>query len=153
MAIGYKLFREKNNKLYPLYILYKEEIPLNVWVSAKDGPRTSDGKVKGKMVLAYRPGWHIAGSKPEAPQITNQDGCVWCEVEYKTTIDYRMEARENGWKAGRWAAVRACLDHIPTNGYYTYKTNPKQTEPWIIAGEMKVLRKLSGAEVERLCAA
>jgi len=149
---GYKLFRVKNGRLYPLYILRNEEVPMGVWVKAKDGPRTADGKVKGKMVLAYRPGWHIAGTKPEAPQITNQKGCVWCEVEYKTERNYMPEARENGWRGGKWAAVRACLDHIPEDGFYWYRTSAKQTEPWIIAGDMKVNRILTDDEVRELCA-
>lgn len=148
---GYKLFRMKGGKLYPLYVLANEEIPVGVWLNAKEGPLTPEGKVKGKMILAYRPGWHIAGSKPEAPQITNQAGCVWCEVEYKTDVNYTPEARENGWRNGKWAAVRADLKKIPVGGYYTYKTNAKQKEPWVIAGEMKVIRILSESEVEELC--
>ena len=148
---GYKLFRDKNGKLYPLYVLSNEEVKTGVWLKAKEGPLTPEGKVKGKMILAYRPGWHIAGSKPEAPQITNQKGCVWCEVQYKTAVNYTPEARENGWKAGKWAAVRADLKKIPRNGYYTYKTSHKQREPWIISGEMKVIRRLSESEVEELC--
>lgn len=148
---GFKLFRIKGGKLYPLYILRNEEIPIGVWLEAKEGPRTLDGKVKGKMTLAYRPGWHIAGTKPEAPQITNQENCVWCEVEYKTNHDYCPEANANGWKNGRWAAVRADIKRIPVDGFYTYKTSAKQTEPWIIAGEMKVVKVLSEREVEELC--
>lgn len=145
---GYKLFRKKGGKLYPLYILSNEEIKVGVWLRAKAGPRTADGKVKGKMTLAYRPGWHIAGTKPEAPQITNQKGCVWCEVEYKTNHNYTPEARENGWRNGRWAAVRADLKKIPVNGFYTYKTSHKQTEPWVICGEMKVVRELSESRTQ-----
>ena len=149
---GYKLFREKNGKLHPLYILSQEEIPIGEWIEAKEGPRNEKGKVVGKMTLAYRPGWHIAGTKPEAPQITNQKGCVWCEVEFRADVDYQAEADERGWKNGRWAAVRACLDRIPVNGYYHYKTNAKQVEPWLITGEMRVIRRLTEDEVRELCA-
>ena len=151
---GYKLFRkDRNGNLHPLYILSKEIIPMGVWLKARDdAPRTENGKVKGKMILAHRPGWHIAGTRPEAPQITNQKGCVWCEVEFITEHNYNLEARENGWRVGKWAAVRACLDYIPVNGFYTYKTSNKQTEPWFITGEMKVLRELTQEEVKRLCA-
>lgn len=152
IATGYKLFRKKNGKLYPLYILANEEIPMGVWLEAEEGPRNERGKVKGKMELAFRPGWHIAGTKPEAPQIKMKPDLVWCEVQYLTHLNYNPVARENGWRNGRWAAVRACLDYIPRGGFYTYKTNAKQTEPWVICGEMKVVRELTEEEVKALCA-
>lgn len=151
MRTGYKLFRQKNGKLYPLYILSDEEVPIGKWVKAKSGPKANDGKhVKGKMILAYRPGWHIAGTKPEAPQIKQREDHVWAVVAYKDKIDYNAEANENGFLNGRFSAVRACLKKIPRNGFYNYKTSAKQKEPWIIAGEMKVLKLLNDKEVEML---
>ena len=148
---GYKLFRLKDGRLYPLYILYNKPIPLGQWLDAEVGPLAPDGvHVKGKMTLAMRPGWHIAGSRPEAPQITIKDNLVWAEVEYHDDVDYDTEAKANGYKNGHWAAVRAYIKHIPKNGFYMYKTSWKQTEPWVIAGEMRVVRVLSDEEVERL---
>ena len=65
MAIGYKLFRLKRGKLYPLYVLANEETPMGVWLDAQSGPRTERGKVKSRLgELAYRPGWHINDGLP-----------------------------------------------------------------------------------------
>ena len=161
-AIGYKLFRQKNGKLYPLYVLANEETPMNVWLDAKSGPRTDRGKVKSKLgELAYRPGWHINDGLPYVNHIYTmhngqkylKDGCVWCEVEYKTDKSYEEEARLAGFKNGKFSPVRAQLPYIPKNGYYRYKTSPQMDGAWIIAGEIKVNRILSDAEVEEICKA
>ena len=37
------------------------------------------------------------------------------------------------------------------DGWYYYKTNSKQEEPWIISKEMKIVRVLSDAEVDEIC--
>ena len=37
MAIGYKLFRTKNGKLYPLYVLANKETPVGEWIEAECG--------------------------------------------------------------------------------------------------------------------
>ena len=160
MAIGYKLFREKNGKLYPLYVLANKETPIGVWLDAQSGPRTEKGKVKSRLgELAYRPGWHINDRIPYVNHIYTihngerylKDGCVWCEVEYNTDKCYSPEAREAGWRNGKWSAARAQLDYIPKNGYYKYKTNPNMDGMWVIAGEMRVIRKMGDDEVERIC--
>lgn len=40
------------------------------------------------------------------------------------------------------------IKHIPTDGYYRYRTNPlPETVPWVITGAMKVLKLLSDDEV------
>lgn len=57
----YKLFREKNGKLYPLYVNAKEETKLNEWLKSKPGTLVDDTHVKasgcgGKLRL--RSGWH-----------------------------------------------------------------------------------------------
>lgn len=162
MAIGYKLFKQKNGKLYPLYVLANEETPIGIWLEAKSGPRTEKGKVRSKLgELAYRPGWHINDGLPYVNHIYTihngerylKDGCVWCEVEYHTDRCYSPEAREAGWRNGRWSAVRAQLDYIPVGGYYKYKTNPNMDGAWIIAGEMKVNRIMDDAEVYEICKA
>lgn len=151
---GYKLFRQdKNGFLHPLYVGYKETIPFGEWVMARDdAPRNEKGKVKGKMELHYRPGFHIAGSKPEAPQITNQKGCVWCIVEYCADVDWNPVAQENGRNTkGVVVPIKAELQHLPTNGWYYYKTSHKQREPWIICDRIKVIKILTAEEVETLC--
>lgn len=152
---GYKLFRiDKNGDLHPMYVLAKETIPMNEWVYAQDdAPRDENGKVKGKMRLHYRPGFHIAGSKPEAPQITNQNGCVWCLVEYDATNCYDDEARKNGMNAkGKCIAIKAELNHLPKDGYYHFRTSHKQNEPWIICDKIRVIKILSDTDVAILCA-
>ena len=41
------------------------------------------------------------------------------------------------------------IKHLPTDGYYKYKTNPDpNTVPWIISGSIKVLELLGDKEVE-----
>lgn len=162
MATGYKLFKQKNGKLYPLYVLANEETPIGVWLDAKSGPRTKKGKVKSRLgELAYRPGWHINDGLPYVNHIYTihngerylKDGCVWCEVEYRTDCSYEEEANAAGWKNGKWSPVRAQLDYLPKDGYYRYKTNPNMDGAWIIAGEMRVVRVMDDNEVEQICKA
>lgn len=162
MAIGYKLFRMKKGKLYPLYVLADKETPMGVWLEAESGPLTDKGKVKSKLgQLAYRPGWHINDGLPYVNHIYTihdgkrylKDGCVWCEVEYKTDRSYEKEAYDAGIRNGKWSAVRAQLNYVPKGGYYRYKTNPNMDGAWIIAGEIKVNRILDDEEVYRICEA
>lgn len=161
---GYKMFRAKDKKLFPMYVLANKETPIGEWVEAEEGCR-GDGKlfdkVKSKLGwLAYRPGWHIAlipnapwiGKKNKNGELLLRNDCVWCEVEYCTDKNYQPEARENGWRLGRWAAKRAYLKHIPWNGYYSYRTNTNGDE-WIIAGNMRVIRILSNEERIAICKA
>ena len=45
----------------------------------------------------------------------------------------------------------AGLKHLPTDGYYMYRTNPNpETDPWVITGAMKVNRILTRAEQAEL---
>lgn len=159
---GYKLFRKKDGKLYPLYVLTNQETPIGVWLEAEAGPMTDKGKVKSRLgELAYRPGWHINDGLPYVNHIYSihdgkrylKDGCVWCEVEYKTDYCYEEEAKAAGWKNGKWSAVRAQLNYIPVGGYYKYKTNPNMDGAWVIAGEMKVIREIPDEEVVAICKA
>ena len=61
MAIAYKLLRMKGDKLYPLFVLSDQEIPIGVWLDAKEGERLTNGKVKSKLgPLQFRPGWHLS---------------------------------------------------------------------------------------------
>lgn len=158
IATGYKMFKIKDGKLYPLYVLADKETTFGEWLPAEDG-EMQDGKVKSKLgKLAYRPGWHIAlipnspwiGKKTETGELVRRADNVWAEVEYATDVCYSAEARENGWKAGKWAAQRAYLKHIPWNGYYRFRTNTNGDE-WIIAGNMKVNRILTDDEVFTIC--
>lgn len=163
MTTAFKLFRKKKDgNLYPLYVEANTQMPIGVWIDAVEGERRADGKVKASGCggsLAYRPGLHLGkipkadwiGKKQKDGTLAQRKDCVWCEVEYSTEINYQQEARENGWRKGRWAAKRACLDHLPVNGYYEYKTNSKQPEPWIICGSMRIIRELTNEEVTTIC--
>ena len=159
VAIGYKLMREKNGRLYPLYVFAEKEIPVGVWLKAEEGPRTESGKVSSRLgELAFRPGWHVN----DLPYVTHiysvhegkswlKDGCVWCRVEYGTDADYSEEAKAAGWRNGKWSASRAYLRRVPEGGFYRYRTNPQMYGEWAIAGEMRILGVLSDEEAERIC--
>lgn len=163
MAIGYKLFKIKKSekgKLFPLYVYANEELPVGEWLKAKNGEQR-EGKVISKLgLLKYRPGFHINDKVPYVSHIgVKENGVikymhpdtVWCEVEYKDNIDYSEQAKINGTINGKYIPKKACLDSIPTNGYYKYKTNPNMTGEWIIAGEMKINRLLTDDEVKEIC--
>lgn len=162
---GYKLFRLKNNKLYPLYVTADKEMPIGVWIDAECGEITANGKVKSKLgELAYRPGLHINGEIPYVTHIGIKDSTgkiaymkpdhVWCEFEYSDEINYQDEANECGLnKKGKIIPKNAYIKHIPVNGYYRYKTNPNMTGEWIIAGSMKILKIMDDNEVFDICKA
>ena len=161
---GYKMFRMKDGKLFPLYVLANKETEMNKWLEAEDG-KMVNGKVRSRLgLLAYRPGWHIAeipnspwiGKKTKGGELVRRKNCVWCEVEYPTDVCYKDEAFENGWKrclrGMKWSANRAYLKHIPWGGYYRFRTNTNGDE-WIIAGKVKVNKVLSDDEVRSICVA
>lgn len=163
--IGYKLFRVKKSdpgKLFPLFVLSNEPMPIGQWLYAKSG-EIKDGKVKSKLgLLKYRPGFHINDIAPYVNHIgVKENGVikymhpdtVWCEVEYKTNVDYNMEANSYGWNYDhtKFDPKKACLNRIPIEGFYYYKTSPQMTGRWIISGEMKINRIMNDNEVKTLC--
>lgn len=167
--VGYKLFKVKKSqpgKLFPLYVFANECTPIGVWIPAKLGETGKDeNHVKSKLGdLALRGGWHLNENVPFVNHIgrKNKDGNisylfedhVWCEVEYSNTIDYQALAYQNGFNE-KWNFIpkNAYIKDVPVNGFYRYKTNQNQKEPWIIAGAIKVNRVLSDQEVFDLCAA
>ena len=99
----YKLVRQIDGKLYPLYVNASTEIPVGVWLDAVPGPLASDGKhVKSRLGnLAYRPLWHGC-AKPVALHIGKRDADgnvayrrpeeIWvkCEAEGVQTIKRPM---------------------------------------------------------------
>lgn len=162
MAIGYKLFKIKNGKLFPLYVLTNKETKMNVWLPAESGELQSNGKVKAKLGdgLAYRPGWHLGdvptcchiGKKQSDGTLAQASDTVWCEVEYSDSINYQDYVNQLGTNAkGKVIPVKACMKEIPVNGFYRYKTNPNMIGDWIIAGAIKVNRILSREEVIEIC--
>lgn len=149
--IAYKLFRIKGGQLFPLYVFPNEAFPLNQWIDAKEGERTSNGKVRSKIgPLAFRSGFHACefpvalhiGGKT-SPDLKRPDhrkaDQVWCEVEFESLINYQDEADRSPKK---------CItDRVPLHGYYFFKTNPNAVCRWLIGGTMRINRILTDDEV------
>lgn len=161
---AYKLFVQKQGKLFPLYINADKPIPTGVWVDAEVGPELADGKVKGKGgTYAKRPGWHstkypvalhIGGKLPgeSKPSYRKKDQ-VWAEIEIPADIDWQKTAEERASRKrdGSIIAKTAHItDQVPTGGYYTYKTNPNMEGSWYISGAMKINRILTDEEVKEI---
>jgi hypothetical protein len=163
-ATGYKLFRQVDGKLYPLFVNRSTEVPMGEWLKAEAGELTPEGKVKSSLgPLAYRPGWH-AGDLPIATHIGGKSGPVkapnyrpndqvWAEVEFPEDVDWQAIANANATrnKAGEIIPRTAQItDQVPYGGFYRYKTNPNMTGEWMIGGDMKVNRVLSDEEVQAI---
>lgn len=147
--IVYKLCCIKDGKLYPLYVETDKEIKTGIWLKAVCGPLADDTHVKSSGCggkLSLRPGWHTTtvpwtdwiGTKQPDGTLARRKDNVWCECEIRGN-ELNVTAR-NG------------LRTVP-EGYYRFRTNVKQRDPWIISGEMKVNRILSNAEVDSICRA
>ena len=171
-GIGYKVFVLKEGKLYPPMVANPDgaATPVGVWLDADAAPIAGESKTGRPQVkqggkgtqggsgkLAYRPGWHL-GVVPYAIQFNRKDAdgnktlfpknFVFAEVEYAADVDYQEEARQEGINpSGKYQHSLAGLKHLPTDGYYMYRTNPNpETDPWVITGAMKVNRILTRAE-------
>lgn len=171
-GIGYKVFVLKGGKLYPPMVANPDgaATPVGVWLDADAAPIAGESKTGRPQVkqggkgtqggsgkLAYRPGWHL-GVVPYAIQFNRKDAegnktlfpknFVFAEVEYAADVDYQEEARQEGINpSGKYQHSLAGLKHLPTDGYYMYRTNPNpETDPWVITGAMKVNRILTRAE-------
>lgn len=161
-AVGYKLFRKKDGRLYPLFVNSDKEVPVGEWIDAENGEMDENGQVRSRLGgLAFRPGWHINSVVPYVDHIYTKhdgkkymkDGTVWCKVLYSTDISYQEEAHKNGISpsTGKTRPMYAYIKRIPVNGYYEYRTKPDMVFPWVIAGKMYVVGELSMDEVVRLC--
>ena len=175
-GIGYKVFVLKDGKLYPPMVANPNgaATPVGVWLDADAAPIAGESKTGRPQVkqggkgtqggsgkLAYRPGWHL-GVVPYAIQFNRKDAegnktlfpknFVFAEVEYAADVDYQEEARQEGINpSGKYQHSLAGLKHLPTDGYYMYRTNPNpETDPWVITGAMKVNRVLTRAEQAEL---
>lgn len=170
---GYKVFvLGKDGKLYPPMVANPNgaATPVGVWLDADAAPVAGESKTGRPQVkqggkgtqggsgkLAYRPGWHL-GVIPYAIQFNRKDAegnktlfpknFVFAEVEYAADKDYQDEAHAEGINSnGKYQHSLAGLKHLPTDGYYMYRTNPNpETDPWVITGAMKVNRILTRAE-------
>lgn len=146
----YKMFRVKKEKLYPLYVNAKEEIPMGEWLKSKPGELVDETHVKASGCggkLALRSGFHSTdipvtdwiGKKQEDGTLAQRKDTVWCECEVRGN---QIESKtKNGYRI------------IPENSYYFYKTNSKQEDPWIISDWIKVVKVLSNDEVAEICRA
>lgn len=175
-GIGYKVFVLKDGKLYPPMVANPDgaATPVGVWLDADAAPIAGESKTGRPQVkqggkgtqggsgkLAYRPGWHL-GVVPYAIQFNRKDAegnktlfpknFVFAEVEYAADVDYQEEARQEGINpSGKYQHSLVGLKHLPTDGYYMYRTNPNpETDPWVITGAMKVNRILTRAEQAEL---
>lgn len=175
-GVGYKVFVLKDGKLYPPMVANPDgaATPVGVWLDADAAPIAGESKTGRPQVkqggkgtqggsgkLAYRPGWHL-GVVPYAIQFNRKDAegnktlfpknFVFAEVEYAADVDYQEEARKEGInQSGKYQHSLAGLKHLPTDGYYMYRTNPNpETDPWVITGAMKVNRILTRAEQAEL---
>ena len=158
---AYKLFCTKDGLLFPLYVDHRTPLEVGVWLEAKPGPLTPQGKVRSKIgPLAYRPGWH-ASEFPAATHIGTGGGKgkpryrpdwhVWALVELPDEVDWQSEANQRARRyrnsTKRIASTAHITDQVPIGGFYRYKTNPNMLGAWLISGNMKILRTLSDAEV------
>lgn len=175
-GVGYKVFVLKEGKLYPPMVANPDgaATPVGVWLDADAAPIAGESKTGRPQVkqggkgtqggsgkLAYRPGWHL-GVVPYAIQFNRKDAegnktlfpknFVFAEVEYAADVDYQEEARQEGINpSGKYLHSLAGLKHLPTDGYYMYRTNPNpETDSWVITGAMKVNRILTRAEQAEL---
>jgi hypothetical protein len=156
-GIGYKVFFQKDGKLYPPMVANPggEDTPVGVWLDADAAPIVGESKtgrpqVKqggkgtqgGSGTLAYRPGWHL-GEIPYAKQFNRLNPAtgerdlfpkdfVWAEVEYAADNDYQQEADAEGMtEGGKFRHSYAGLKRVPEDGFYRYRTNPNpDTDPW-----------------------
>lgn len=176
-ATAYKLFYLHDGKLYPPMVQNPDgsATPVGKWIDASAAEISAETKTgrpqiqsggKGthssKGYLAYRPGWHL-GEVPIANQFNKLNpetgkkellpkDFVWAVCEYSCDKDYQQEAMKNGYtEKGKYRRSYAGLQKLPENGFYRYRTNPNpETEEWIITGKIKVIRLLSGREVDEL---
>jgi hypothetical protein len=165
-VLAYKLFRTKPaeaGKLFPLFVLAEEPVPMGVWVKAVPGPSGKRANsVRSKIGdLACRPGWH-SGDLPVAIHIGGKsapglvrpdhrpDNHVWARVEHPADVDWQSvaESRARIGRGGKPVASTAHItDRVPYGGHYRYKTNPNMLGTWMISGDMKIVRVLEDEEV------
>jgi len=146
--ITYKLFRVKNNKLYPLYVEANREMEIGKWLTAGTGEKVDDTHVKASGCggkLALRSGFHSTnvpftdwiGKRMPDGTLAQRSDTVWaeCEVEGK-----QVETKtRNGYRI------------VPKESWYYFRTNSKQIDPWIISDKLKINRVLSNEEVFAIC--
>ena len=96
--------------------------------------------------MSLRPGFHSCeipvtdwiGKKDSDGTLIQRKDTVWCECEVR----------------GKQLIVteRYGLRELP-EGWYYFRTNSKQEDPWIISKELMVIRVLTNEEVDTICIA
>ena len=140
----YKLFRVRNDRLYPLYVETGREMPLNVWLDAHIGPMADSNHVCSRLgPLSLRPGFHSTLipftdwiGKKQGGRLVQSPDTVWCECEIQGKQLIVTDSRG--------------LKTLP-EGWYFFKTNPKQIYPWVISDKIFIHRVLCHEEVEAIC--
>lgn len=142
--ITYKLFRVKNDKLYPLYVDANTEMEIGIPLQAKIGDKADETHVKSRLgSLSLRPGFHSTQvpftdwiGKKQDGKLVQRKNTVWCECE--VTGDEQTVTERNGLRV------------LPDTWYY-FKTNTKQPYPWIISNSITINRILTQDEVGDIC--
>lgn len=145
----YKLFRVRNEKLYPLYVESQRQMPIGEWLTAAVGEKVDETHVKASGCggrLSLRPGFHSTkvpftdwiGKRDENGNLLQRKDTVWCECEVRG--DELIVTERRG------------LRELP-DGWYYYRTNAKQHDPWIISRELKIVRILNDTEIDKICLA
>ena len=86
---------------------------------------------------------------------------IWARCQYVMNINYQEESDDQGYtrhradgtfyRSKKYSHSSAGLKHLPTDGYYRYRTNPKpDTVPWVITGAMKVVELIGDDEVNSI---
>lgn len=143
----YKLFRVRNGKLFPLYVEASREMPVGEWLQAGIGALVDETHVKASGCggkLSLRPGFHSTlvpwtnwiGKKMPNGTLAQREDTVWCKCIVRGK-EHNVTERNGSRKLLR--------------GWYKFRTNAKQKDPWIISDELKIVRVLSRKEVETIC--
>lgn len=103
MSVAYKLLRVKKSfpgQLFPLFVLSDEALPVHVWLTAKEGPRTENGKVRSRLgPLAFRPGFYLSelplathiGVVGDGDGLYMHPDTVWADVNLLTALITRKK--------------------------------------------------------------
>lgn len=141
----YKLLRIKKGILYPLYVDYSTPLPVGEWLTAKVGEKADDKHVKSRLgKLSLRPGYHSTkvpfadwiGKRGADGKLYKAPDTVWCECS--VCGDQITDIGSNGMR------------EVP-DGWYYFKTNRAQPEPWIVSKHLRIDRILTDEEVDKIC--
>ena len=142
--ITYKLFRIKNNKLYPLFVDRNTEMVTGITLDAIVGEKADDTHVKSKLgALSLRPGFHSTQvpfadwiGKKQNGRLVQRKNTVWCECEVNG--EEQVVTAKNG------------LRTLPDTWYF-FRTKAQQPFPWIISRQITINRILTHDEVTEVC--